>query len=109
MPFDYFMATIGAVAIGNFLTLFYMYAIWRGMRAEKQGIPFHYLPIWVLLGGAGGMLLIAACLKFGLEEVSSKSAMEPAAATHRFNTVTGKIEVIDENMPVFNVETGKWE
>ena len=109
MPFDYFMATIGAVAIGNFLTLVYMYFIWRGMRSERQGIPAHYLPMWVSFGAAGAMILIAVCLKFGLEEVSSKSAMEPAAATHRFNTVTGKIEVIDENMPVFNVETGKWE
>lgn len=109
MPFDYFMATIGAVAIGNFLTLFYMYAIWRGMRAEKQGIPLHHLPVWITLGGGCGMLLIAACVKFGLEDVSPKGVRESAAVVHRYNPDTGKIERMDGGALIFNTETGKWE
>jgi hypothetical protein len=49
MLVEQFYATVGAVLVGNLLTLLLGYVIWRSRQLEKQGKDASELPFWVLL------------------------------------------------------------
>lgn len=59
VPFKEFISIVSAVMFGNALTLAYVYALWRFVQAEKQGLSTNKMPFMLYVYGIAGPLIAA--------------------------------------------------
>lgn len=57
MEADLFVGTLGAVILGNALTLIYVYALWRASKHERERGSLDGLPFYVLFAGILGPVI----------------------------------------------------